>query len=32
VSWERDRFRNNLEVADPERFVSFLERVGIRMR
>jgi hypothetical protein len=32
VSWERDRFRNNLEVADPERFVAFLERVGIRMR
>ena len=32
VSWERGRFRNNLEVADPERFVAFLERVGIRMR
>lgn len=32
VSWERARFRNNLEVADPERLVVFLERHGIRMR
>lgn len=32
VSWERGRFRNNLEVADPERLVAFLERHGIRMR
>ncbi|WP_262059025.1 hypothetical protein [Streptomyces sp. STR69] len=32
VSWERGRFRNNLEVADPEGLVAFLERHGIRMR
>ncbi|MGH1554515.1 hypothetical protein ACRAWF_29030 [Streptomyces sp. L7] len=32
VSWERGRFRNNLEVADPERLVGFLERHGVRMR
>lgn len=32
VSWERGRFRNNLEVADPERLVGFLERLGVRMR
>ncbi|WP_329258042.1 hypothetical protein OG223_36510 [Streptomyces sp. NBC_01478] len=32
VSWERGRFRNNLEVADPEQLVGFLERLGIRMR
>ncbi|MCX5237799.1 hypothetical protein [Streptomyces prunicolor] len=32
VSWERGRFRNNLEVADPERLIAFLERLGIRMR
>lgn len=32
VSWERARFRNNLEVADPERLVAFLERHGVRMR
>ncbi|MFJ9631201.1 hypothetical protein ACIRU8_26165 [Streptomyces sp. NPDC101175] len=32
VSWERGRFRNNLEVADPERLVAFLERFGVRTR
>ena len=32
VSWERGRFRNNLEVAAPERLVAFLERHGVRMR
>ena len=32
VSWERGRFRNNLEVADPERLIAFLEGLGIRMR
>ncbi|MEU6258899.1 hypothetical protein [Streptomyces sp. NPDC047043] len=32
VSWERGRFRNNLEVADPAGLVAFLERHGIRMR
>jgi hypothetical protein len=32
LSWERGRFRNNLEVADPERLVAFLERHGVRMR
>ncbi|WP_406454247.1 hypothetical protein OH768_16245 [Streptomyces sp. NBC_01622] len=32
VSWERSRFWNNLEVADPERLVGFLERHGVRMR
>ncbi|WP_405950755.1 hypothetical protein OG588_35115 [Streptomyces prunicolor] len=26
VSWERGRFHNNLEVADPERLAGFLER------
>ncbi|WP_329349327.1 hypothetical protein OG226_16510 [Streptomyces sp. NBC_01261] len=31
VSWERDRFRNNLEVAAPERLVAFLERLRTRM-
>ncbi|MEV0736503.1 hypothetical protein AB0I51_11110 [Streptomyces sp. NPDC050549] len=29
VSWECDRFRNNLEVADPERLVAFLTRLGV---
>jgi hypothetical protein len=32
VSWERARFRNNLEVADPERLVVFLERHKVRLR
>ena len=32
VSWERDRFGNNLEVADPEQMVAFLGRLRIRMR
>ncbi|MDV9176999.1 hypothetical protein R6V09_43595 [Streptomyces sp. W16] len=32
VSWERRRFRNNMKVADPERLIAFLERLGIRMR
>ncbi|WP_427919841.1 hypothetical protein [Streptomyces sp. cg40] len=32
VSWERRRFWNNLEVADPEGLVGFLERYGVRMR
>ncbi|MEV8538247.1 hypothetical protein [Streptomyces sp. NPDC051572] len=31
VSWERDRFYNNLEVADPERLAEFLERLRTRM-
>ncbi|GGN75746.1 hypothetical protein GCM10011579_056100 [Streptomyces albiflavescens] len=26
ISWERGRFGNNLEVADPERLRAFLER------
>ncbi|MBK3564073.1 hypothetical protein [Streptomyces sp. MBT62] len=32
VSWEHDRFRNNLEVTDPEGLVGFLEGLGVRMR
>jgi hypothetical protein len=32
ISWERGRFRNNLQVADPERLVAFLERHGIPSR
>lgn len=32
VSWERGRFGNNLEVADPERLARFLERLGVWMR
>ncbi|WP_043680197.1 hypothetical protein [Streptomyces xylophagus] len=32
VSWERGRFRNNLKVTDPERLITFLERLGIPMR
>ncbi|WOX12756.1 hypothetical protein [Streptomyces sp. N50] len=32
VSWERDRFENNLEVADPERLARFLERLGVWTR
>jgi hypothetical protein len=28
IAWERHRFRNNLEVADPERLLAFLERHG----
>ncbi|GAB7104620.1 hypothetical protein JCM4814A_29340 [Streptomyces phaeofaciens JCM 4814] len=26
ISWERGRFRNNLEVADPERLEAFFRR------
>ncbi|MFI6489700.1 hypothetical protein [Streptomyces sp. NPDC050564] len=26
IAWERGRFGNNLEVADPERLLVFLER------
>ncbi|MGX9886430.1 hypothetical protein [Streptomyces sp. NPDC002276] len=32
VSWEHDRFLNNLELTDPEKLVGFLERLGVRMR
>ncbi|MEU6348821.1 hypothetical protein ABZ896_05790 [Streptomyces sp. NPDC047072] len=29
VSWERARFRNNLEVADPQGLLDFLGRHGV---
>lgn len=32
VAWERGRFRNNLEVADPERLRSFLDRYDVFRR
>ncbi|MGW3101685.1 hypothetical protein [Streptomyces sp. NPDC001100] len=31
VAWERGRFENNLEVADPEGLAVFLERHRVRM-
>lgn len=30
VAWERARFRNNLDLADPDGLRRFLERIGVR--
>ncbi|MFE0514768.1 hypothetical protein [Streptomyces sp. NPDC058964] len=32
IAWERGRFRNNLEVADPGQLLAFLERHGAYRR